>query len=47
MALRGDAALSAATFPPAFVTIALLSASATLLFALMPKDAGAEMARGK
>ncbi|WP_244670678.1 DHA2 family efflux MFS transporter permease subunit [Rhodoplanes elegans] len=47
MALRGDAALSAATFPPAFMTIALLSASATLLFAMMPKDAGAEMAQRK
>jgi EmrB/QacA subfamily drug resistance transporter len=47
MAVRGDADLSAAAFPPAFVVIALISASATVLFALMPKDAGAEMAQRK
>ncbi|WP_296526267.1 DHA2 family efflux MFS transporter permease subunit [Rhodoplanes sp.] len=47
MAVRGDADLSAAAFPPAFMVIALISASATVLFALMPKDAGAEMAQRK
>lgn len=47
MAMRGDATLTAAAFPPAFVTIALIAASATLLFAMMPKDAGAEMAQRK
>ena len=44
MAVRGDAELTATEFPAAFVVIALISASATVLFALMPKDAGAEMA---
>ncbi|MDC7788153.1 DHA2 family efflux MFS transporter permease subunit [Rhodoplanes sp. TEM] len=47
MAARGDTALTAATFPPAFATIALISASAAILFAMMPKDAGAEMAQRK
>jgi len=40
----GEHALVAADFPPAFLLVALVSASSVALFARMPRDAGAEMA---
>jgi hypothetical protein len=43
--LRGHAALSAADFPPAFIAVGLIAASSTFLFATMPPDAGADMAK--
>jgi len=43
--LRGQAAITAADFQPAFVTIGMISASAAFLFARLPHDAGAEIAR--
>ncbi len=41
---KGQHALVAADFPPAFLLVALVSASSVPLFARMPRDAGAEMA---
>ena len=41
---RGDAALQAADFPPAFLAVAVISALSALIFARLPSDAGAEMA---
>jgi EmrB/QacA subfamily drug resistance transporter len=43
--LRGHAALGAADFPPAFIAVGLIAASSTFLFATMPPDAGADMAK--
>jgi MFS family permease len=40
----GHHALVAADFPPAFLLVALVSASSVALFARLPPDAGAEMA---
>jgi EmrB/QacA subfamily drug resistance transporter len=42
--LRGDGALQAADFPPAFLAIAAISALSVFIFARLPADAGAEMA---
>jgi len=42
--LRGDNALQAADFPPAFLAIAAISAISVFIFARLPADAGAEMA---
>jgi MFS family permease len=42
--LRGDNALQAADFPPAFLAIAAISALSVFIFARLPADAGAEMA---
>ena len=42
--IRGETHLAAHDFPPAFLLVALVSASSMLLFARMPADAGAEMA---
>ncbi len=45
LALRGHGAeLGAADFPPAFIVVALVSATSVLLFRLLPADAGAELA---
>src|SRR5262249_28361874 len=41
---KGQPALAAEDFPPAFLLVALVSASSILLFVGMPADAGAEMA---
>ena len=41
---RGQHALAAADFPPAFLLVGLVSASSILLFARLSPDAGAEMA---
>jgi len=41
---KGQNALTAEDFPPAFLLVGLVSASSILLFARMPPDAGAEMA---
>ena len=41
---NGQPALVAEDFPPAFLLVALVSASSILLFARMPPNAGAEMA---
>jgi hypothetical protein len=38
------AAVMAADFPPAFILVGLVAASSALVFAFLPKDAGAEMA---
>jgi EmrB/QacA subfamily drug resistance transporter len=43
--LRGRDVITAADFQPAFITIALIAACAAFLFARMPSDAGAELAR--
>jgi EmrB/QacA subfamily drug resistance transporter len=43
--LRGHAALNADDFPPAFIVVGLIAASSTFLFATMPPDAGADMAK--
>jgi EmrB/QacA subfamily drug resistance transporter len=44
---KGQHALVAEDFPPAFLLVGLVSASSILLFARMPPDAGAEMADRK
>jgi MFS family permease len=44
LSLKGQAALVAEDFPPAFLLVGLVSASSVLLFARLPADAGAEMA---
>lgn len=41
--LKGQAALSADDFWPAFLVVALISASSALFFAQLPPDAGSEM----
>ena len=41
---NGQHVLVAADFPPAFLLVALVSASSVVLFARLPPDAGAEMA---
>jgi EmrB/QacA subfamily drug resistance transporter len=43
--LRGHDALGAEDFPPAFIVVGLIAASSTFLFATMPPDAGADMAK--
>jgi len=43
LALRGADTVSAADFAPAFLTIAAISALATIVFWRLPPDAGAEM----
>jgi EmrB/QacA subfamily drug resistance transporter len=43
--MRGDPAIRAADFQPAFLIIALIAGSASLVFARMPPEAGAELAR--
>jgi EmrB/QacA subfamily drug resistance transporter len=43
--LRGHNVLSAEDFPPAFIVVGLIAASSTFLFATMPPDAGADMAK--
>ncbi len=40
----GSTTLNAADFPPAFLMVAGLSATSMVFFALLPKDAGADMA---
>jgi EmrB/QacA subfamily drug resistance transporter len=45
LAARGHTVITAADFQPAYLIIALISASAVLLFAQMPPEAGAELAR--
>jgi EmrB/QacA subfamily drug resistance transporter len=42
---RGHGKITAADFQPAFIAIAVISASAFFVFARMPADAGAELAR--
>jgi EmrB/QacA subfamily drug resistance transporter len=44
LGLRGETHLAAHDFPPAFLLVALISASSMLMFVRMPADAGAEMA---
>jgi len=41
---KGDGAITAADFPPAFLLIAAISALSVFVFARMPPDAGAELA---
>ena len=43
--LRGHGTLNAEDFPPAFIAVGLIAASSTFLFAAMPPDAGADMAK--
>jgi EmrB/QacA subfamily drug resistance transporter len=43
--LRGHGTLNADDFPPAFIAVGLIAASSTFLFATMPPDAGADMAK--
>ena len=43
--LGGHGVLSAEDFPPAFIAVSLIAASSTYLFATMPPDAGADMAK--
>jgi EmrB/QacA subfamily drug resistance transporter len=42
--LTGAAAMTAADFPPAFLVVGALSATASLIFLRLPHDAGAELA---
>jgi hypothetical protein len=42
---RGRDTITAADFQPAYLTIAVIAASACFVFARMPADAGAELAR--
>jgi EmrB/QacA subfamily drug resistance transporter len=42
---RGHDTITAAAFQPAWIVIALISASSSILFATMPPDAGAEVSR--
>jgi EmrB/QacA subfamily drug resistance transporter len=44
---RGQTALSAADFAPAFLVVAAVSAASALIFARLPADAGAEMSGRK
>jgi hypothetical protein len=41
---KGDATITAADFPPAFLVIAAISAASVVIFARLPPDAGAELA---
>jgi EmrB/QacA subfamily drug resistance transporter len=41
---KADTIITAADFPPAFVLIAVISAVSALIFARLPRDAGAELA---
>jgi hypothetical protein len=43
--LRGHGKLNAEDLPPAFIVVGLIAASSTFLFATMPPDAGADMAK--
>jgi len=43
--LRGHGTLNAEDFPPAFIVVGLIAASSTFLFATLPPDAGADMAK--
>ena len=45
MQMRGGDAITAGDFAPAFLTVAAVSAASVLVFAALPKDAGAELAR--
>jgi hypothetical protein len=42
---RGHAVITAADFQPAYLAIALIAGCAALVFARLPADAGAELAR--
>jgi hypothetical protein len=42
--MRGDSAIRAADFQPAFLIVALIAGCASLVFARMPPEAGAELA---
>jgi EmrB/QacA subfamily drug resistance transporter len=44
MRMNGQAALTAADFPPAFLLVAAISASSAWIFFRLPHDAGAELA---
>jgi predicted MFS family arabinose efflux permease len=44
---KGHENLSAADFPPAFVIVGGIAVASALVFAQLPRDAGAEMAAGK
>jgi hypothetical protein len=41
--LKHSATMGAADFPPAFLVVGALSASAAFIFARLPPDAGAEL----
>ena len=43
--LRGQSAITAADFQPAWIVVSLISATSALLFWTMPPDAGAEVSR--
>jgi EmrB/QacA subfamily drug resistance transporter len=43
--LHGHSAITAADFQPAFVTIGVISATAAIIFARLPRNAGSELAR--
>jgi MFS family permease len=43
--LRGEGAITAADFQPAWIVVSLISATSALLFWSMPPDAGAEVSR--
>jgi hypothetical protein len=43
--LRGQSAITAADFQPAWIVVSLISATSALLFWRMPHDAGAEVSR--
>jgi len=45
--LRHEAAMGIYDFPPAFLFVSLLSASAVFIFARLPLDAGAELSGRK
>ena len=45
--LKHGAAMSAADFPPAFLAVSVLSASAALIFYRLPPDAGSELSGRK
>jgi EmrB/QacA subfamily drug resistance transporter len=47
LAVKGSATMSANDFPPAFLVVGLLSASAILIFYRLPLDAGAELSGRK
>jgi hypothetical protein len=42
---RGHSVITAADFQPAYLTIAVIAGCASFIFARMPVDAGAELAR--
>jgi MFS family permease len=45
LSARGHSAITASDFQPAFLTIAVIAAAAGLIFAQLPPEAGAELAR--